>query len=262
MELQGRTEELTRQGLGLVAISYDAPDTLKKFAAARGITFPLVADPGSAIIKRYGLLNTTMEVGTRTYGVPFPGTFIVDRRGVVRSRHFESAYQERNTVANILVSRGVTPFGPAMSIETAHLALTAAVSDDALAPGHRVSLVFDITPRPGMHVYAPGKHTYQVVRVALEPQSWMRVHRTQYPVSEIYHFKPLDERVEVYQKPFRVVQEVTILATPEVQKQLAAQTAVTIRGRLEYQACDDTLCYAPQSVPVSWTLPLRGLARP
>ena len=41
------------------------------------------------------------------------------------------------------------------------------------------------------------------------------------PPSEIYHFKPLDERVEVYQKPFRLVQDVTILATPEAQKLLA-----------------------------------------
>jgi hypothetical protein len=37
VELQGRVEELQRQGLGLVAISYDAPETLKAFSAARGI---------------------------------------------------------------------------------------------------------------------------------------------------------------------------------------------------------------------------------
>ena len=101
MELQGRLDLLKRQGLGLVAISYDAPGVLKRFAASRGITFPLVSDAGSTIIKRYGLLNTTLEAGTRSYGVPFPGTFIVDRKGIVRSRHFESAYQERSTVASI-----------------------------------------------------------------------------------------------------------------------------------------------------------------
>lgn len=261
MELQGRAEALERQGLGLIAISYDSLEVLKKFSASRGITFPLISDAGSAIIKRYGLLNTTVEPGTRTYGIPFPGTFLVDRQGVVISRHFEDAYQERNTVASLLVRQGATPFGPAMTTETQHLMVTAAVSDEVVAVGERVSLVFDITPRRGMHVYAPGRHTYQVVRVTLDPQPWLRTNATTYPTSEIYHFTPLDERVEVYQKPFRLVQDVTVLATPEVQKTLAAESSVTVTGRLAYQACDDKVCYLPQVVPVSWTLKLKPLDR-
>jgi hypothetical protein len=82
-----------------------------------------------------------------------------------------------------------------------------------------------------------------------------------YPASEIYHFKPLDERVEVYQRAFRLVQDVTVLATSEAQKLLSTQQTVTVTGRFEYQACDDTLCYSPQSVPVSWELPLKPLDR-
>jgi hypothetical protein len=62
-------------------------------------------------------------------------------------------------------------------------------------------------------------------------------------------------------KPFRLVQDITILATPEVQKLLANQQSVTISGRIEYQACDEKLCYAPQSLPVKWTVPLKPLAR-
>ena len=259
MELQSRVKEIQGQGLGLVAISYDAPEVLKKFADSRGITFPLISDRDSAIIKRFGLLNTTVAPGTQTYGIPFPGTFIVDPRGRVKSRHFENAYQERNTVASLLVARGVTPYGPAMSVETAHLSMTAAVSDEVVAPGERVSLVFEISPKPGMHVYAPGAHTYQVVRVSLDPQPWLRAHELSYPVSEIYHFKPLDERVEVYQQPFRLVQEVTILAT--AQQLVASQRELTITGRVEYQACDDKLCYTPQAVPVRWVLPLKPLDR-
>jgi hypothetical protein len=259
VELQSRVEDIQRQGLGLVAVSYDAPEVLKKFAASRGIMFPLISDRDSEIIKRYGLLNTTVAPGTPSYGIPFPGTFIVDRRGVVRSRHFENAYQERNTVASLLVARGVTPYGPAMSVETAHLSMTAAVSDDVVAPGERVSLVFEISPKPGMHVYAPGGHTYRVVRVSLDAQPWLRAHAVSYPAPEIYHFKPLDERVEVYQRPFRLVQDVTILAA--AQKLAGAQNELAITGRVEYQACDDKLCYTPQTVPVRWVLPLKSLDR-
>jgi hypothetical protein len=261
VELQGQYDELKRRGMGLAAISYDRPEMLKLFSDARGITFPLIADSGSAIIKQYGLLNTTVQPGTRSYGVPFPGTFLLDRRGIVRARYFEDAYQERNTASSILVRQGATPFGPAMSAETKHLTLTAALSDDEAAPGTRLSISIDIEPRRGMHVYAPGKHSYQVISLEIDPQPWLRAAAVTYPRPEIYHFKPLNEHVEVYLKPFRLVQDVTILATPDVQKMLANEKSVTITARVNYQACDEKLCYAPQSVPVKWTVALRQLER-
>ena len=203
------------------------------------------------------MLNTTLEPAAPTYGVPFPGTFVLDRAGVVRSRYFEETYQERNTAASILVREGATPFGPAMSVETRHLRLTAALSDSEITPGARLSIVFDIEPLPGMHVYAPGKHSYQVISIALDPQPWVKVAPLTYPASEIYHFAPLDEHIEVYAKPFRLVRDVTILATPDARKMLTTMKSVTLTGKVNYQACDDTLCYTPQSIPVKWMVPLR-----
>lgn len=232
---------------------------MRRFADARGITFPLVSDPGSAIIRRYGLLNETNKQGTRAYGVPYPGTFVLDRTGRVRARYFEEAYQERNTVASILVRQGMTALGPISTIETPHMTIAAAVSDGTVAPGERLTLTFDVTPKRGMHVYAPGKHTYQVIGMSLDSQPWLRAGPTRYPASEIYNFVPLGERVEVYTKPFRLERDLTILATPEVRKLLAGQTSLTIAGRLEYQACDDKLCYAPQTVPVQWKVDLKPL---
>jgi hypothetical protein len=261
VELQGRVEQLKQQGLGLVAISYDSPDVLKRFSASRNITFPLIADLGSEIIRRYSLFNTNEKPGTRAYGIPFPGTFIVDRGAVVRARYFEDAYQERNTVASMLVRQGVTALGPVTTIQSAQLSVTAGVSDRLVAPGERVSMAFDVAPRRGVHVYAPGTHTYQVVRFTLDPQPWLRAHPTTYPPSTIYHFKPLDERVEVYEAPFRLVQDATILATPDIQKLLADLKTITLSGKLEYQACDDKVCYSPQTVRISWTLDLKPLDR-
>jgi DsbC/DsbD-like thiol-disulfide interchange protein len=116
-------------------------------------------------------------------------------------------------------------------------------------PGERVSIIAAVTPRPGIHVYAPGTHDYRVVQLTVDPQPWLRAHDTRYPASEIYHFKPLDERVEVYSKPFRLIQDVTMLASPEMQKLLATMPSVTITGQLEYQACDDEICFNPARVP-------------
>ena len=108
-----------------------------------------------------------------------------------------------------------------------------------------------------MHVYAPGKHDYQVVALTLDPQPWARVEPTKYPPSETYYFAPLNETVEVYSSPFRLTRELTILDTPEARKVLAGQTSVTVSGRLEYQACDDKVCYSPSKVPVSFAVALK-----
>ena len=113
VELQGRVAELRAQGLGLAAISYDSREILADFARRQGITFPLLSDVGSATITRYGILNTVAEealgpngkdpalladlrvyatvgeASERLRGIPFPGTFVVDRRGRVTSRFFE-----------------------------------------------------------------------------------------------------------------------------------------------------------------------------
>jgi AhpC/TSA family protein/cytochrome c biogenesis DsbD-like protein len=261
VELQGRVAALKDQKIGLVAISYDSPAILKRFAEARGITYPLLSDGGSAIIKRFGLLNTTIDPAAPTYGIPFPGTIVVNKMGIVTARYFEDAYQERNTVASILVRQGQAATGPSVVAESAQVRVTATATDARVAPGERLSLVFNIEPRKGMHLYAPGAHSYSVVRVTVDAQPWLRAHPVNYPASEIYEFKPLNERVEVYQRPFRLVQDVTILATREVQQQLAGQSQLTLTARLDYQACDDRVCYSPQSIPMSWKLDLTPLDR-
>jgi hypothetical protein len=261
VELQSRYAEITRQGLGLVAISYDAPETLKKFSDSRGITFPLVSDGGSAIIKKYGLLNETVDPKSRTYGIPHPGTFVVDRKGVVRSRFFEDAYQERYTAAAILSTIAATVAGSPVSATTTHLTMSASISDGVAAPGERLAIVVNVTPKPGMHLYAPGKHDYQVVKLTIDPQPWLRPNATVYPASQIYHFKPLNERVEVFIKPLQLRRDVTLLASPEAQKLMAGMTTVTITGALEYQACDDKVCFNPTRVPISFVVKLKELDR-
>src|SRR2546425_7612795 len=92
--------------MGLAAISYDPVSVLAEFAARRGISFPLLSDAGSATIKRYGILNTTVLETNPLYGYPFPGTFILNRAGVVTSRFFEPTYQERTTISSVLAGLG------------------------------------------------------------------------------------------------------------------------------------------------------------
>ncbi len=149
------------------------------------------------------------------------------------------------------------PFGDAVRTSTSHLTVESSISRPSAAPGDRLTVTLDVTPRRTMHVYAPGKHDYQVVGLSIEAQPWLRAEPTKYPPSERYHFEPLNETVEVYSKAFRLAREVTLLDTPEARKALAGQLSVTIAGQLEYQACDDKVCYSPTKVPVRFTVTLK-----
>ena len=155
---------------------------------------------------------------------------------------------------------GPAPFdsaqGKPLRNDTMHLTVHTSISATTVTPGKLVSLAFEVTPKRNMHVYAPGKHDYQVITVKVDPQPWLKVQPAKYPPSEIYYFKELDEKVETYGKPFKLVQDITILDTPEAKKALAAGL-VKLSGRLEYQACDDKVCYAPARIPVSFALTVK-----
>ena len=267
-----------------MGISYDSRQILADFSTRNGITFPLLSDVGSATITRYGILNTVAEealgphgkdpavladlqryvtvtqASERFRGIPFPGTFIIDRQGRVTSRYFEDFYWERNTVSNIMLRVGTagTPI-QAMQVSTTHLDLRTYPSDASVALGTRFSLALDVTPKRGVHVYAPGASGYRVVTVNITPQPHVRIQPVRYPASEIYHFVPLNERVPVFQKPFTLRVEVVPEATADARKAFAGKRELVITGTLEYQACDDKLCFNPESVPLSWTVAMTDL---
>lgn len=136
-------------------------------------------------------------------------------------------------------------------------------SDSAVAPGNRFSLVVEVVPHSRLHVYAPGAEAsgYRVISLTIQPNAQVRVLPMQYPASEIYFFKPLNERIPVFQKPFRLFQELVLDGTPAGQEAMRGKRDLTLTGTLEYQACDERICYNPVSVPLSWKLSLRQVIR-
>ena len=288
MELQSRLEELRAQGLGVVAISYDSEEVLADFSQRRGITFPLLSDDDSSVITAFGILNTVAAEGVgpnrddpdvvadvakyvslfganpMIVGTPHPGTFMLDATGRVTSRFFEEFYRERNTTANVMLKLGAG-LSPIAAIEgtTAHLTLTAYPSDPLVTVGTRFSIAVEIVPNPDIHVYAPGAEQmgYRVIGLTMAPVPHVRFEPVEFPASEIYHFEPLDERVPVYQQPFMLLQEVVVSGAAEVEEALAGLDALTLTGTLDYQACNDELCFDPVSVPLSFTLDLDALDR-
>ena len=186
---------------------------------------------------------------------------MLDAKGVVTARFFEEAYQERTTVASILARIGDRPDVAVTRISSPQLDIATYASDSVAALGTHLSLVLDVTPANGMHVYAPGVEGYKPIGLSVAPQKWLVVRTAVYPKPTIYLFAPLNERVQVYETPFRIVQDVALDASPEAQAALKDVRAMTISGTLQYQACNDRVCFTPQAVPLSWSLSVRELDR-
>ena len=118
-----------------------------------------------------------------------------------------------------------------------------------------------MTPHRGVHVYAPGASGYRVIAVTVESQPLIKVLPTKYPASQTYFFKPLNERVPVYEKRFTLSEDIELDGTPQAQASMRGKESFTVRGTLDYQACDDRVCFNPESVPLEWTFTLRPIVR-
>jgi hypothetical protein len=259
VELQARYAEIRSLGLGLAAFTYDAPEVIERFAVERRIEFPLLSDRGGAVVTRYGILNREYEPGHQNYGIPHPGTFIVDRTGRVLARYFEGEYQYRNTTASIALKLGRPVAGTDLvRRSTPDVDVAAFLSDETVAPGHRFSIVLDITAKSGARLVAPGEHQYRVVGLTVEPADRVRSYPVDYPAS--VPLTVADERVPTYPGSFRLVQDVALVVNAET-RQLAQGpgASVTLRAVLEYQACTEQGCRAPEAAPFTWRVMLKPL---
>jgi len=231
----------------LAAISYDSPAILKNFAGRKQITFPLLSDPDSKIIRAYGILNETAPKGP-FYGIPYPGTFVVDTNGIVIAKYFEDDYTERYTSADILIKQfGAEASAAHSTIEAKHLRISASSSTAVVRPGQRIVLVLDIELKPGIHVYAPGVEGYIPIDLAIGDSAALTAHPALYPPSKMLHLQAINETVPIYTGRIRVLREVTIGKSAPVGDLL-------IEGAFRYQACDDEKCFIPETVPVKWAL--------
>jgi thiol-disulfide isomerase/thioredoxin len=104
-------------------------------------------------------------------------------------------------------------------------------------------LVLQVMPHQGMHVYAPGAKGYTTIALTFPVMKDASVAPARFPKAEDYYFAPTKEHLPVYQSSFEIVVPATV-----------AGTTRAMNATLTYQACDDRLCYAPQTLPVSFDL--------
>ena len=130
------------------------------------------------------------------------------------------------------------------------------------APGERLAIIMKVTPKAGMHLYAPGEHGYQVV--GAHARSTAMVATTDHALSTVR-----DLSLQAAQRERRGLHE-AFPAAPRCDATGDSGGAEAVwraserspsREALEYQACDDKVCFNPARVPVSFVVRLRELDR-
>jgi hypothetical protein len=148
------------------------------------------------------------------------------------------------------------------TVEAPHLQLALEQSDPIGVPGTRITLVAEVRLPPDVHVYASGTQGYKPIQLVIEPVPQLELKPAVYPQSKTLFLPVIKERVPVFDGTFRISQDVRVSSSSEFWGSLGKDGKVfTIEGRLEYQACDKTICYLPTSVPVKWELRVFPLDR-
>ena len=270
VELQRVLPELEAEGYCLYAISYDTQEQLRNFAEKHGIRYSLLSDIGSEVIKRYGILNSLIspdEKGRRWYGIPFPGTYVTDEKGVVVRKFFNQHHAVREsgeTVRDQLLGR-VADDG------TSARATTSADDIDVTVflrePDLKLEIVSTVYCRialpEGMHIYAePVPEGFIATRVEIAPTRGLRIGSASYPPSESYEMTSLGMRFNVYTGivnigiPVTLTSELVRLGHPR------EVDSLPIEVRLEYQACDDTMCLQPKTIQMRFDAPVGDVIVP
>lgn len=258
MQLQRHLPEFEAAGIAVFAVSYDSTEVLAGFASEFGITYPLLSDPQSEVIRRYGILNTLIRPDESVFGIPFPGSYLTDEAGVVTEKLFHGHYRLRPSTASILKDGFGVPLIPESSPRTESSApgvrVSVALGEDALVFQQRVPLYVTFDLDPGLHIYAPDAGGGMLgTRVTVTAPDEIEVCPASFPVGH-----PL--RLEGAQEALLVLDGRVEVTVPLVSG-LAEGSHITLDVRVAYQACDDRQCFLPQERSLQLDVPLQGLNR-
>lgn len=129
--------------------------------------------------------------------------------------------------------------------------VSSSATSASAAPGATVTLWVDVVPNPKIHIYAEGARDFTPVSLVLTPNPTLSAGKVVYPKPSPIAVPGTSEQVPAYDRPFRIAVPVTIKNTAKPGETL------TIGAALNYQACDDRLCYPATVAPALWKIAVR-----
>jgi hypothetical protein len=255
---------LKAEGVALFAISYDPMAILRAFADKHGITYPLLSDEGSHVIRRLGLVNERVQEDHAHYGIPanprhvglpYPGAFVLDEAGIISRKRFHESYRVRDTGPGLL-ARTLDQLEPvadhAVTRQDEAVRARAWLDSPTYAFFQRLHVNVEVRVAPGFHVYGPPVPTgFVPLSMEVAPIDGVEIGAAEWPAPHPFEVKGLDERFWVHEGTVHGTLPLTFSAPPGAGDRVI-QVTVT------YQACSDSECLAPMALALR--LPVREAA--
>lgn len=253
MELQRRAADFEANGIAVLAISPDPVEALAAFAEEHHITYPLLSDAGSVVIRRYGILNTLIEPGEQYYGLPFPGSYLVGADGRVAQKFFHRRYQDRETADVVLHSGFAVPIDlSANPSGTDDAEVRVVLAAPSLRYGQVAELYVYIDLPPGQHVYGtPVPEGFIPTAVTVTGPASVRIDEPRVPPTRPFHIAGIADT-------FHVLDDHVEIAIPIVSTEREA-TEIALDVRVRYQACTDRECFVPRDRQITLHIPIEPL---
>ncbi|MFP6804740.1 MAG: redoxin domain-containing protein [Pseudomonadales bacterium] len=265
VELQRALTRFADASIKLYAISYDDVEALTAFAAEQKITFPLLSDVHSRVIKEYGILNDRVQPGdAMLYGIPFPGSYVMDENGIVVAKFFHQSYKMR-TSPEILIDAAlgqVTLYGdePSVEVEQEEIAITASLHGGPLKQGALRHIIVRFELPDGLHIYDdPVPKGMVALDIEVSGPKGLIIEPMLKPPTSRLRLEALDLDLNVWSKTVDL--QVPIWATSELASECRSlqEHSTRINIKLKYQACDDETCLLPQTSELTLEMPIEEM---
>lgn len=256
MQLQQHLAAFEAADIALFCILNDPQETLAEFTAEHGMAYPVLSDPDSAVIKRYGILNTLIRPDEPVYGIPFPGSYLTDEQGVVTEKIFHRRYQVRDTAQSVLhryFGVDIDPADhPSAQAASPGVRVSAVLAADEFTFQRRAMLFVTLTLDEGLHVYGPPvPDGYFGTEVTVTGPDGLIVEPAVLPPTH-------PQRIEALGETFNVFEGVVEIAVPLIAN-IREVERVAFDVTVSYQACDDRQCFIPQRQTLHFDVPLAGM---
>ena len=202
----------------------------------------MLSDKGSAVIRKFGILNTNIPEGHPFYGIPFPGDYLIGVDARVVDKQFLPNYETRPAASEVLLKNfGVAGGASSLTINAGDVRATVTISSDRAVPGRQlgVSAVFEIPP--GWHLYGqPLPENFVATSVSFDSDA-VSAQSFDFPKATPVEFKSLGETLPVYTGTVRAVGSILI-------KSGLKPGDYKLKGALRFQECSDQICKLPQKI--------------
>ncbi len=257
-----------KHGIKLYLLSYDDKKALANYVETTGARFTMFSDVDSKVIRDYGILNTEIKPGEiPVYGIPFPGTYVVDEAGKVIDKFFYETYKRRESAAVIIDTAlgKVVPWDdvPEANTTDEDISIRASLQGGPIKQGVQRRILLEFNLASGLHLYGkPVPNGMIPLTVEVEAEDGIVVSDPIFPTTRNLHLKEMQLDLPVWSDEFMV--QIPLYAKSKIASELRPleRDSIKLTIKTRFQACNDDTCLLPRTETFELSIPLEPIDVP